>query len=53
VQWDYDTRRIQLGAGYRITESLEVRGEMMLNSLDGPNDPSDNLFAVQASWTIQ
>ena len=51
-QWDYDTRRLQLGAGYRISQPLEVRAEMMLNHTDGPIDPRDNLLSLQASWTI-
>ena len=53
VAWDYTARRIQLGAAYRVTESIDVRGEVMLNSIAGPRDPDDNLLAFQASWFLQ
>lgn len=52
-QWDYDTRRLQLGAGYRVSEPFEVRAELMINNSEGPLDPRDNLFAIQAAWTIK
>ncbi|MGQ0813292.1 MAG: adenylate/guanylate cyclase domain-containing protein [Gemmatimonadota bacterium] len=51
--WDFDARRIQLGAGYRVSESFDVRSELMLNSSDGPTDPDDNLFSIQATWLIR
>lgn len=49
--WDYDIRRWQFGAAYRLWEPFEVRGELMLNHTNGPVEPRDNLFSLQASWT--
>jgi hypothetical protein len=51
--WDYDVQRLQLGAGYRITEALDVRAELMLNRMDGPIDPGDDLLSVQGTWLIR
>jgi hypothetical protein len=52
--WDYDVRRVQLGAGYRVSEPLEVRGEVMLNHSAAPPSlkPHANLYSVQASWFL-
>jgi hypothetical protein len=52
--WDFDVSRVQLGAGYRISEPFEVRGEVMLNHSAAPAslNPQSNLFAVQASWSL-
>ncbi len=50
-QWDYDTRRIQFGGGYRLAEPFEVRAEVMLNHTQHA-DPKDNLFSIQASWIL-
>lgn len=50
--WDYDVHRLQLGAGYRVSQPLELRAEWMLNRTAGPADPKDNLFVVQASWVL-
>lgn len=50
--WDYNVRRIQLGAGYRFTEHFDMRGEVMLNSSEDPADRSDNLLSLQAAWIV-
>jgi class 3 adenylate cyclase len=49
-RWDYDVRRWQFGAGYRLGRSTEVRGEYLINrTLERP-DPRDNLFTLQWWW---
>jgi hypothetical protein len=50
AQWDYNVRRLQIGAGYRFSRSLEVKAEYMFNMMSGPSDPKDNLFALQWVW---
>lgn len=50
--WDYDTRRLQFGGGYRFSETLDARVEMMLNRTE-VRDPKDNLLSVQGSWLIR
>ncbi|MBI4408998.1 MAG: adenylate/guanylate cyclase domain-containing protein [Gemmatimonadetes bacterium] len=48
--WDYDIRRWQLGAGYRLARNLGVRAEYAWNRALGPVDPRDDLASVQAWW---
>jgi hypothetical protein len=48
--WDYDLRRIQLAAGYRIVRNAEIKAEWMANSMSGPLDPSDDLLSFQLWW---
>jgi adenylate cyclase len=51
LRWDYDTRRLQLAAGYRLARNAGVRAEYMINRTANPRgDPSDNLFSVQLWW---
>jgi hypothetical protein len=47
--WDYDIRRFQLGAGYRLLRNTEIRAEYLLSRSDG-DDPSDDLFSLQWWW---
>lgn len=47
--WDYDTRRLQLGAGYAPTREWLLKAEVALTSM-ARLDPDDNLLALQASW---
>jgi len=48
--WDRDVRRVQLGLGYRLLRSLELRGEYMsTRTLEGV-DPRDDLLSVQVWW---
>jgi hypothetical protein len=51
-QWDYDVRRWQFGAGYRLGRNTEIRGEYMLNTTLGREDPHDNLLSLQWWWTL-
>ena len=51
-RWDYDVRRWQFGAGYRISRSTEIRGEYMINRTPGREDPSDNLLSLRWGWTF-
>lgn len=51
-RWDYDVRRLQIGAGYRLGPSTELRAEYMVNSTTGRADPRDNLLSVRWSWTL-
>ncbi len=46
-RWDYDRRRWQIGAGYRLGRSSEIRGEYMINSTVDRDDPRDNLLSLQ------
>jgi adenylate cyclase len=51
ARWDYNTRRLQLAAGYRLARNAGVRAEYMLNRTARPGgDPSDDLFSVQLWW---
>ncbi len=50
-QWDYDTRRLQLGGGYQIGPTVQVKAEYGLTRSDGP-DPSDDLFSLQLSLAL-
>jgi class 3 adenylate cyclase len=50
--WDYDVRRLQLAAGYRIDASKDVRVEYMLNRSDRPTRLDANLISVRAAWMI-
>lgn len=53
ARWDYDVRRWQLGAGYRLGRGTEIRGEYMINRRSGDGaDPRDNLLSVQWWWTF-
>ncbi len=50
-RWDFDTRRLQIGAGYRLLPNVELRAEYMLNHTTRPGgDPADNLAAIQWWW---
>jgi class 3 adenylate cyclase len=51
-RWDYDVRRWQVGAGYRLGRSSEVRGEYMINRTLAATDPDDNLLALRWSITL-
>jgi class 3 adenylate cyclase len=51
-RWDYPADRLQLGAGYRLGRSTEIRAEYMLNSTDAPPAGSDDLFAVRWTWSL-
>ena len=46
-RWDYDRRRWQFGAGYRLGRSSEIRGEYMINTTVDADDPRDNLLSLQ------
>jgi hypothetical protein len=50
ARWDYDVRRLQLAAGYRLARNAGVRGELMLNDVAGPLRPRSNLIAAQFWW---
>lgn len=50
AQWDFNVRRIQVGAGYRFNRKTEIKAEYMFNMMSGPVDPKDNLFAIQWIW---
>ena len=45
--WDYDIDRLQFAVVYSLMRNLELHGEALWNRLDAPNDPDDNLVAVQ------
>lgn len=49
-RWDYDMRRWQIGAGYRLGRNSGIRGEYMINDTVDHDDPRDNLLSVQ--WWI-
>jgi hypothetical protein len=51
-RWDYDMQRWQVGAGYRLGRSSEVRGEYMKNRTRGRLDPRDDLVSMRWSWTF-
>lgn len=50
-RWDYDARRLQVAAGYRIARNLGATAEYMVNRTDDPaGDAVGNLFSVQLWW---
>lgn len=49
-RWDYDRRRWQIGAGYRLGRNTEIRGEYMFNTTVDHDDPRDDLLSLQ--WWI-
>ena len=51
-RWDYDRRRWQFGAGYRLGRSSEIRGEYMINTTVDADDPRDNLLSLQWWFTF-
>lgn len=52
-RWDYDVRRLQLGAGYRLGRGTGIRGEYMVNERAGnTTDPRDNLLSLQWWWAF-
>jgi predicted porin len=51
-RWDYDVRRLQLGAGYRLSRATEVRAEYMINTTSGRDDPRDDLVSVRWGWAF-
>jgi hypothetical protein len=42
--------RVQLGAGYRLGRTTEVRAEYMRTITDAPPDANRDLVAVRWSW---
>ena len=46
-RWDYDRRRWQFGAGYRLGRASEIRGEYMINTTVDGDDPRDDLLSLQ------
>jgi hypothetical protein len=51
-RWDYDRRRWQFGAGYRLGRSSEIRGEYMINTTLDADDLRDNLLSLQWWFTF-
>jgi len=51
-RWDYDMQRHQIGTGYRLGRSSEVRAEYMINRTVGREDPRDDLLSLQWTWTF-
>lgn len=51
ARWDYDARRLQLAAGYRIVRNVGLQAEYALNDTDDPEgDAVGDLFSVQLWW---
>jgi hypothetical protein len=46
-RWDYDQRRWQVGAGYRLGRSAEIRAEYMVNRTLGTVDPRNDLLSLR------
>jgi class 3 adenylate cyclase len=51
ARWDYDMRRWQMAAGYRLGRNSEVRAEYMINRSIGTTDPRDNMLSFQ--WWLE
>ena len=52
VAWDYDARRVQFGAGYRLSRATELRAEYLLTLTDAPPEGNDDLFAIRWSYAF-
>ena len=50
--WDYNVRRVQVAAGYRLASNAEIRAEYLAQTSDGPVDPDDDLISVQLWWAF-
>ncbi len=51
-RWDYDVRRLQLAAGYRLSRTVDVRAEYMVNRIaEGPRE-GGNLLSARVGWTF-
>jgi hypothetical protein len=50
ARWDYDIRRLQIAAGYRLARNAGLRAEVMLNDAVGPVRARNNLLAAQFWW---
>jgi hypothetical protein len=48
--WDYDARRVQLSAGYRLVRNAELKAEWMGDHLSRPSEPRDDLISFQLWW---
>lgn len=51
LRWDYNVRRLQLAAGYRVARDVGVQAEYMLNGSDDPaEDSAGSLLSLQLWW---
>jgi class 3 adenylate cyclase len=50
--WDFDVRRIQLGAGYRLLHNAGIKVEHGLTRTLGTRDPRDDLTSIQLWWAF-
>ena len=48
--WDYDIRRFQFAAGYRLARNLELRGEFLMNRSPDESRLDTELTSVQLWW---
>jgi hypothetical protein len=51
--WDYDTRRLQVAAGYRFTRALDARIEYMYNESSELRSRSDDLLSLRVAYNIE
>ncbi|MBI4540556.1 MAG: HAMP domain-containing protein [Gemmatimonadetes bacterium] len=51
-EWDFDTRRWQLGAGYQLSRNAGLQAEYAWTFTQGPADPADDLFALRLWWNF-
>jgi hypothetical protein len=48
--WDWDTRRTEVSAGWRLGRNAELRAQAAWTRSEGPEDPDDDLVALQWRW---
>jgi len=48
--WDWNTRRWELAAAWRAGRNTEFRAQYQWTRSDGPEDPPDDLLALQWRW---
>ncbi|HUH13657.1 MAG TPA: hypothetical protein VMK65_11125, partial [Longimicrobiales bacterium] len=51
TSWDYDARRIQVGAGWQPLRNAGIKAEYMRNHTER-HDPNDDLASVQLWWAF-
>lgn len=51
-KWDHDVERLQLGAGYRLGRTTEVRAEYARTTSGGGVEPDDDLLSLQIAYTF-
>ena len=50
--WDHDASRVQIAAGYRLSQAMDARVEFAKNSSDAAVDFDDDLLSLRFAWDL-